>query len=261
MKPVTRSQTGNLKSSQKVRLEVTQEFSEDGQNLVRTERTCPYTINRQKALNKKASACDRPPLTLELKDNGKQTVIVCNTGTYEVTRQCIIQYYTSISSRHAIDEITDCYDQVRAKVGDKIKIVNRTKLGAGRLSKFTINQFHTTCRLHINGSAHSVFVEQDLPEIIKLLRRKLPAAAKLNERLRVLLESYNATKCDPGGKSPKLKIAPAKSTTSGTGHSSLTSKSPSSPVISNSADITSYACVHCTDLDNCDMIECTLCDS
>ena len=225
---------------------------------VRLESTVPYSLNRQKALLKKAAACDREPIQFLLKDCGRQSVIVCNTGTYELTREVFNHYYSHVSTKFGIKEVTDIFDRERAKVGDKLKIYNRNaKREVGRMSKFTINQFHTTCRLHINGSHHSAFIEQDLPEIVNILRRKLPAATRLNEKFRILLDKYNIEKSRPS-KSPRQRKDIMISATTGRSSSNI---SLNSSCIGKNNDLDTYSCPFCTDADLSDMIECCECGS
>ena len=185
-------------------------------------------------------------------------MVVCNTGTYELTKEVFNHYYSNVSTKFGIKEITDIFDRERAKVGDKLKIYNRNaKREVGRISKFTINQFHTTCRFHINGSYHGTFIEQDLPEIVDILRRKLPAAAKLNEQFRVLLETYNCEKTK-STRSPRLQ----KSTSIPSAKSrSINVSLNSSCSGKTSDDLDTYSCPFCTDADLTDMIECCECGS
>ena len=98
MKPVTRSQTGKLTACKYKDIgtegkehgvstedefiqtsiavcddysreqEVTSSDSAIGGEPVRLTKTVPYSINRQRALLKKAAACDRPPIQFQLKD-------------------------------------------------------------------------------------------------------------------------------------------------------------------------------------------------
>ncbi len=58
--------------------------------------------------------------------------------------------------------------------------------------KFTINLYHTTCRILVNGKAHEDFVEKDLPDLIQLAMRKLPDATFPNTSYRKALEQFRS---------------------------------------------------------------------
>ena len=88
-----------------------------------------YTLNKKRALDKKAVACDRIKFQIEPRDGGNQTVIECNTGMYEVLRSCIEKYYSEISKVHAIGEADQKVERNSLSVESVMKICNRKVRG------------------------------------------------------------------------------------------------------------------------------------
>ena len=170
---------------------------DDQRQTTRSMQTRSFAIDKNKAIEKKLDACDIPPIQIESKDGNKQTVIKCNTGSYEVIKKTVINYFQHETSKLATGMITDVFDQQKAKIGETIKIVNRKKNGeAGNITKYVVNMYHTTNTILINDKAHDNFIKDDLPHIVSTLKKKLPIATYLNTLLREALEKCRKSGAD-----------------------------------------------------------------
>jgi len=111
-----------------------------------------------KALRKKGDNCNRQHLTAELKP-GKNLVITLSTAAYELAKQAIphiLSVHKDILTTEQIDGLDNNGSQV-----DKIyKVFNKKIDGTiGKQQKFTINLYHTSSQILVNGNRIDIFVE------------------------------------------------------------------------------------------------------
>ena len=238
-----------------------------------------FALNRDQNLLKKSMACNLPPIQVEIKDMGKQTVITCNTGTYEVTKLCLKDFFESGSRKLGIKESVASVDENGANVEDTLKIFNRKANGdIGNVSKYTVNLYHTTSKILVNGKGHNSFVEDDFPEIMEALKRKLPEAHKLNSILREALEACRASRSSRSSTNTRSKEIKSKYSVASAGTQKVSavhtgrlpvatrSQTKSAPSIQKEDDRISQAddeenamCISCSDPNNDYMVECDSC--
>ena len=137
--------------------------------------TRPYDLNKMKSLQKKQEACSRCMFTSQERANGRLRLTL-STAAYEVFRATVDKLYSSNSIHH---EFRDFYAKHKsntdrsgtAVVDENYRIFNRLKNGnCGQRLKFTINMYHTTSTVLINGSqALSIFDDIHLPIIISYM--------------------------------------------------------------------------------------------
>jgi hypothetical protein len=118
----------------------------------------PYKLNKTKSLRKKGDNSDMQHLTAELK-LGKNLVITLSTAAYELAKQAsphILSVHKDILTTEQIDGLDNNGSQV-----DKIyKVFNKKIDGTiGKQQKFTINLYHTSSQILVNGNRIDIFVE------------------------------------------------------------------------------------------------------
>ena len=117
-----------------------------------------YSLNTRKALNKKTRACERPPLEIAMKDGC--TKLDLNTGTYELFRHAVVEYFKILKetqpSTISIEEVSD-------KLGAQTAVL--IKAEGEHYPKVVIHLYHTTCSALVNGKGKDKFIEKQLPEI------------------------------------------------------------------------------------------------
>ena len=145
-------------------------------------------------------------------------------------KSCIFKYYAEVSGKHAVEE-TNVRDATQARLSDVWKIMRMNNDNAGLSHIYTINMYHTTSRILVNGKSHECFILNDLPGIIDLLRDQLPYAAKLNTILKQALQTARQSSCHKTKGSDDEHI----STSNNCGKSRILTKSTRSHAIKNSS--------------------------
>ena len=122
-----------------------------------------YDLDKKKAIKQKLVACDRQPVTFEVKKKG-QLRLKFSTAGYEAFRESIGKFYnqdTDILTQDELKDISVKHESIYDRNGEAIveehyKIFNRLKNGnVGNRSKYTINLYHTTSSALVNG-AHAI---------------------------------------------------------------------------------------------------------
>ncbi|CAG2254970.1 unnamed protein product [Mytilus edulis] len=124
------------------------------------------TLNRPKALETKTLKCKQEHLHYEMKA-GKKFVIEFSTGAYELIKAKILQLIKSpefnlsfvVVEQHGVElsnlNIDSCY-----------KIFNRKANNQpGNLLKFTMNLYHTTNKMTVNGGRVDIFINDIFDKI------------------------------------------------------------------------------------------------
>ena len=185
-----------------------------------------YKLNKPRAASNKIDATARPLIPDNQDTDGGQ-VIAMNAAVYEIFKDALFEYYHVNSdsltvmpknrgSRSTADDLTiqECY-QIVPKAGTK---------QAKKASQYTLNLFHTTCRILVNGNGLAAFTKhyQDTVDNIKQIDRQYFDA--LNELIKVNFGKYV--------RKPSSNLSPS---TGSLSHASpllaLPSTSPHSPVV------------------------------
>ncbi|CAC5361724.1 unnamed protein product [Mytilus coruscus] len=134
--------------------------------------TRSYTLDRESAIHKKINTCQKEHLRFELKP-GKNFVIELSTGAYETVKIVIL----NILQRPEITEtlvtlpIQEGIEKSGLTVDSCYKVFNKKLNGdAGSLLKFTINLYHTTFKINVNGSRIDLFINNIFFKICEKLR-------------------------------------------------------------------------------------------
>ena len=115
-----------------------------------------FQLHKDRALQKKMTACNRDnPLTVEVKNGGIR--IYLQTGAYELIRQELSTYYSPAA--HPTRQISFFEDRDASGV----QISQRIKISG----EYTINLYHTTSSMLVNGKREIDFLNKDLPLILE----------------------------------------------------------------------------------------------
>ena len=140
-----------------------------------TESKRVYTLDRGKALDKKLERCDAQHIVFEMKP-GKNFVIRLSTSAYELAKceiKNILQSPDLIGQYGIQTQLgLDCSD---ANIDTCLRVYNRRQNGAvGNIAKLTINFYHTTNTVTVNGSRVDVFINSIFDKLCDSIRSKHP---------------------------------------------------------------------------------------
>ena len=113
--------------------------------------------------------------------NGKNLVVHCQAGLYEVLRKGLLAYYTN-SRNHQFECETTCLKEKGS--GLFVQTTHRFRNIGGNVA-YTINLYHTKSILLVNGKGTDNFIDSDWPDIMNLIDTCAGNAPQLlNEQLR-----------------------------------------------------------------------------
>ena len=126
-------------------------------------KTTNFELNPQKALRKKLSACDRE-LPVILKTTAGGTRVFFQAGSYEHFKETCISLSTEMILYAEISHLHNQFTKIaveenRDRRGSRIEL--RVKVPR----RFTINFYHTTSSLLVNGKQESSFMTYILPSV------------------------------------------------------------------------------------------------
>ena len=122
-----------------------------------------YQLNHIKSINKKIDACKNNAVEV-LIASGNNIVIKFSTATYEIFRRSLSLYMDKNQSYCAINETVE--EKNGLIVEEVMKVMNRTMNGKnGKQHKYTINLYHTKCKILVNGKESRTLLDLHLPEI------------------------------------------------------------------------------------------------
>jgi len=140
-----------------------------------------YTLDKQKAMEKKKSSCQREHLHTQWK--AYNTILEFSTSAYEMVKTTIYQLLSKESSPYKI-RIVHGIDNDQANVEVSIRVYNKLKDGTqGKTMKFAINFYHTNSRMMINGTRVDLFVSDIYKELCKILNNHFDELNILNKDL------------------------------------------------------------------------------
>ena len=148
-----------------------------------------YELNMKKSFRKKMTACERDVFTVEETSGGIKFML--NTGTFEVFRHTADNFY----STHMSD--TDSYTKTVVHDRNQRQVETRFKVDCNGGS-YTMNMYHTTCTLLVNGRQTPYFVENHLSSILCSIESCLQESGTTLEEINVsireiLLQSSGAS--------------------------------------------------------------------
>ena len=148
------------------------------------ETSKPYKLNADKALEKKRSNCNTEHLQTIMKQNGNFRMYM-STAAYELTKAklpVILKNYTD--NECLAITIHRGLDLNIAEVDTRFRVLNQLKTGKpGNKLKFTINCYHTSTSILVNGSKLNLFIENILPKLKEAINANCSNLNELNYRI------------------------------------------------------------------------------
>ena len=125
---------------------------------------------------------------------GNNIILKLSTATYELVRTALPNFFHRYTNYSAITETVK--EENDLIVEESMKIMNRTKDGrTGKSHKYTINMYHTVCKLLVNGrEAHSIF----LADHLSLLKQEINCNDNLIDALDKEIQDSLYTNCNSG---------------------------------------------------------------
>ncbi|XP_053384722.1 uncharacterized protein LOC128550211 [Mercenaria mercenaria] len=123
-----------------------------------------YELNREKALRKKLAASNYEELSIIHTGGGVK--LQMNAGMYELFKYAAQNYYTS----EAMVKKTIPTNVIDKKQNN---VETRYKISTGKLSHYTLNLYHTTSSVLVNGKGVNQFLNTDVTEILSSLERNI----------------------------------------------------------------------------------------
>ena len=122
-------------------------------------RTHNYDLNVDKTLKKKHIACMRP-ISCETQVNDGSITIQCQAGLYELIKRATLLFY---SEHHQSNRFTDIELWQDRKGNSTQAIIKVSPLHTK--SDYTLNLYHTTSLIYINGKGTKSFLEKEWAQI------------------------------------------------------------------------------------------------
>ena len=159
-----------------------------------------YEINQLKALKKKHQAAERP-IMCESQENEGFITINCQAGVYELIKRAILLYYAEGQNQSSKADIEVWQDKALNFTQTTIKV---QQVHSAR-NIFTINLYHTTSTLTVNGRETKRFFEYDWPSIDIIVMEinevcKNTDPKTLNENIKICLQQALAVLSKPKSK-------------------------------------------------------------
>ena len=127
-----------------------------------------YVLNVERALKKKAIVCQADVKISHEEKEGNNHVFEMSAGIFEIYKLCALRFFdacnqnTRLRSSYNIRHIKD---QTGSVVETQVRVYQRTKPPSKNL-KYTMNFYHTTCRILVNGKKATQYLT-DHKEVVK----------------------------------------------------------------------------------------------
>ncbi|CAG2219102.1 unnamed protein product [Mytilus edulis] len=143
-----------------------------------------YTLNKEKALQKKSDACQRQHLKYELKA-GNNFVVEMSAGAYEILKGEIHKILNSTDENSlAVVQKQDGVEEAGLTVDSCYRVYNRKQNGqAGSVLKFSINLYHTSCSMNVNGKRVDIFINDIFDKLCEKIRKEYCEVQLLNNSI------------------------------------------------------------------------------
>lgn len=152
--------------------------AKDDTGMVRVDE---FELNQESALKKKFDACKRPDITY--KPYGTGLILEFSSAMYEVFKVSVNDYYNETSESEPFSTVwrkdVDIKDQNHR---DIVQVIN-----LDGHKEYTVQLFHTTSKLQVNGNDYTLFITRDLPKLQKIAIHHITSTGKttsdLNQQL------------------------------------------------------------------------------
>ena len=143
-----------------------------------------YVLNKVKALKKKQAQCEAAHLSYQMKPD-RNFVMRMSPAAYELTKLIVVEelysdpFYSNFYIESGINE-----DECQNQVGSIFRIFNREKDSSKGISlKFTINFYHTTSTILVNGNKVEIFEKELFERICQGIRKYGAKLTIVNEQI------------------------------------------------------------------------------
>ena len=147
-----------------------------------------YVLNKVKALKKKQAQCEAAHLSYQMKPD-RNFVMRMSPAAYELTKLIVVEelysdpFYNNFYIESGINE-----DECQNQVGSIFRIFNRKKDSSKGISlKFTINFYHTTSTILVNGNKVEIFEKKLFERICQGIRKYGAKLTIVNEQISMAL--------------------------------------------------------------------------
>ena len=160
-------------------------------NVKQLKTTKAYTLNIDRTLRNKISACKKVFVDYNITDGG--IIGDMDTATFELFRAACTAFYSRLPPEQGHCEIDMSEDKNRKAIVQQTYKVRR-EVTPEQTAGYTINLYPTRNRILINGKDIDYFMDSHLPEVHKLMIKPLEAghitgASELNEILGVQMQT------------------------------------------------------------------------
>ena len=120
-----------------------------------------YDLNRERAMRKKAKACQAAYLvTSEIK--GENQIFTFSAAMYELYRNSLCEHFQNLNDNNELNlkvRFKDISDKSGLTVESQLKVYQTSASGYDRL-KYTISMYHTKSRIMVNGRQVMLFNDE-----------------------------------------------------------------------------------------------------
>ena len=215
-----------------------------------------YSLNKNNMIQKKLDGCAREHVSIEMKQN-KNLVLKFSTAAYEFAKASILEFLklSCFQSEYAYNEETSLDDQ-GIIVETRFKVVNRKMDGnPGKVSKLTINCYHTSSSMLINGSKVDLFAKEGLLLLRNRLSSHYEKLDSLNADFENIMKAYQANQV------PSNQLCIESRASIGAHESARTTDEEKATHESVVIDSSLYFCPNCEEAAGQNTICCEDCDS
>ena len=168
-----------------------------------------YNLDREKTVGKKLDAVNRTELYSAnyTTVNGKNLVLHCQAGLYELLRKAVLAYFLHFKSH-----VLECETTILQEKGSGLNVqaTHRIRNMGGGNVNYTVNLYHTKSSILVNGKGTDTFIDIDFPYIVDIINQSSPISPSLlNEQVRGCFEAI--ARCVSSEKSGNLVRASRRS--------------------------------------------------
>jgi len=148
-----------------------------------------YQLSLEKSLEKKLIA-EKRVKSLHYEYTGGGIVAEADVATYELLKTTEVYFYQRYPDKDIKADITNVTDKTRKNI---IQVTTRLSDRQSQSGGYTINFYHTTSKMLINGKNVSKFIDEDVSSMQKIITENLKDnrssdVKAVNEMMKTLLE-------------------------------------------------------------------------
>ena len=151
-----------------------------------------YALDKTRSLEKKNLSCQKEHMKTILKAENN-LVIEFSTAAYELAKKCLSEQFNDSTFPHSVEK-RESRDGQGAAVDTCYKVFNKKADGTcGKKLKFTINLYHTTSQILVNGSKVEAFMSDIYDKLCALMRTRCRELDILNTNISTAINEATKT--------------------------------------------------------------------